>query len=158
MPHARRILLPLLAAAALGAATHAHAQFGPETGARVRVLAPLVAPERLTGTVVAASADSLALGVADGSATLRLDKHTLESLEVSRGRARLKWGLLGAGVGLLAGAIVGAELGGQDDPSGFGALAGFLGGAVVGLPAGAVGGALLAPERWDAYPLPRREP
>lgn len=156
MRQTRRFLLLLGAAAMLAGALPLHAQYGPETGSRVRVLAPLIGSERLYGTVAGASGDSLTLALVGQRAMLHLDKHTLESIEVSRGHPRLKWGVLGAAAGLVGGSLLGAVVGGAGDESGFGALLGFISGAVIGTPVGAVGGALIAPERWDAYPLPSR--
>lgn len=156
MRRTSRFLLPLAAVVMLAGALPLHAQYGPETGSRVRVLAPLIGSERLYGTVADASADSLSLALAGRRAMLHLDKHTLESIEVSRGHARLKWGVLGAAAGLVGGSLLGAAVGGAGDESGFGALIGFISGAVIGTPVGAVGGALIAPERWDYYPLPSR--
>jgi hypothetical protein len=144
-------IVVLLAATALPSA----AQPGPSTGSRVRADAPTVSDARIVGRVAAATADSLLLSVSGGAAVLRLSKESIQTLQVSRGRDRLKWGVLGAGAGFLGGAVIGAALGGHDDPSGWGALAGMIGGAALGLPAGAVGGALLAPERWVRYDLPR---
>lgn len=156
MRHTRRFALLFAAAVMLAGALPLQAQYGPETGSRVRVLAPLIQSERLYGTVAAASGDSLSLALVGRGAMLHLDKHTLESIEVSRGHPRLKWGVLGAAAGLVGGSLLGAAVGGYGDESGWGALIGFIGGGVIGTPVGAVGGALIAPERWDRYPLPSR--
>lgn len=146
---------PLVLLCCALAASSLQGQAGPATGSRVRALAPSVSTERLVGTVAAATMDSLLLSVAGGGAVLRLDKAAIESMQVSRGPSRLRWAVLGTGVGMLGGMIIGGAMGSHEDPNGFGGLVGMIGGAVVGAPVGAVAGALLAPDRWVDYPLPR---
>jgi hypothetical protein len=78
-----------------------------QPGARVRVAAPNIG--RVTGRVISAGSDSLAL-VRDRSAdTLRLASHELQSLDLSVGRHKRRW--TGAGLGFLGGAAAGTLVG-----------------------------------------------
>jgi hypothetical protein len=143
-------LLPLIASAA-------NAQYsnpvGLSTGTRVRVIAPVIAPDPMTGTILSAGTDTIVLR--SGRATsLAVPVSSIQKLEISAGRSRAKWGALGGVIGLFAGGIAGGKSGGHDDPTGVGAAAGFFAGAAMGLGAGIIVGALAAPERWINYPLP----
>ena len=126
---------------------------GVSAGSRVKVTASTVSPEPMKGRVVDLTADSLLLARGEG-ARLQIDTRRVESLSVAAGHARFAWALKGAGIGFLAGAILGAQAGGRGDHSGLGALAGFVAGVIVGTPLGAGIGAVAAPERWTPVPLP----
>jgi hypothetical protein len=126
---------------------------GVSAGSRVRVVAPAVFPAAMKGRIEALTADSLLLG-RGGGARLQIDTREVVELSVTAGRNRFGWALRGAGIGLLAGAVLGATAGGHGDDSGWGALVGFVAGGIVGLPLGAGVGAAAAPERWTLLRLP----
>jgi len=140
-------------AAAQGAPSRDLRGLGVSAGSRVRVMAPVVMPEPMVGTVAALTADSLLLTRAPG-ARLQIDSRYVQALQVSAGRSRFAWALKGAGVGLLVGGVVGARAMAEVDDSGLGALAGFVVGMIVGTPLGAGVGAAAAPERWTPVRLP----
>jgi hypothetical protein len=144
-------LLRLATLAALLLAAKLPAQTDLSAGTRVRAFAPAVSDQRLVGRVSAATADSLMLTRPDG-ASIALSRPAIERLEVSRGHARVKWALIGAGAGLIVGGVIGGAMGGDDDTSGLGAAEGFTAGALQGIVLGGVAGALLAPERWRELP------
>jgi hypothetical protein len=122
-------------------------------GTTIRVTAPQALPERTTGAFQAARSDTLWMQ-AGRSRELVIPVAAVERLEVSRGRARLKWALIGAGSGAVAGFILGGMAGGgEDDITGTGAAAGAIAGTAQGIVLGAIGGALLAPRRWVGYPV-----
>ncbi len=150
------LVLPLLAASALLGAPSLQAQELPPPGSRVRIVAPLApaaTPVRVTGTLLSATRDSLSLSTLDGSGPLLLERRSVRTVEISRGRRRVLWGVLGATAGFFVGGTVGGLLGGRGEPEGsLGGLVGLTAGVVIGVPVGAVGGAVLAPERWRHYP------
>ena len=139
-----------------------------QPGMRVRIAAPLVAKERVAGTIKAVTADSVVLDTVDVRmehrlffpSTVVVDKYrrmavplsSVASIEESRGHSRTLGMVKGAAkgavvVGLFAG--LGALSGHQnaklrDFSSGFGA--GAAGGAVIGAPIGFQMGV----ERWRA--------
>lgn len=116
-------------------------------GSTVRVTAPSVLPARMTGSFISSARDTLRMAGRSGNLHYALPFSAVERLEVSSGRQRMKW----MWIGLATGAIVGPLLGGvlADDGNTQDAEAwGRLGGLLVGVPVGAIGGALLAPERW----------
>ena len=108
------------------------------------------------GTLAAATADSIVLGVDERGTQLTLPVASVTRLEVSRGRkSRVA---LGAGIGALTGAatlaVIGANLnvcdGGYEGAcAGVGAGVGAVGGALVGL----VIGAVTKTDRWEEVPL-----
>jgi hypothetical protein len=71
---------------------------------------------RLTGRLVGGDADHLTV-VADGrEGTIRVPRSAVTRLEVSLGRSREDGAVIGAGVGLLAGLVLGAVQHGACDP------------------------------------------
>lgn len=115
-------------------------------GATVRVTAPSMLPDRMTGTFVSGARDTLRIAGRGGNLHYALPFPAVERLEVSRGRQRMKWLWIGAGTGAVIGTLLGGEMAGSDTQD---AKAwGRLGGLVLGAPAGAIAGAVLAPERW----------
>lgn len=141
----------LFAAAAPLQAQYTLPQVQLRTGTRVRVTAPEVLPVRVTGLVVARDPEGLSLSKDRGKVQLTFTPQQIELLEVSEGRNRLKWSLIGGAAGMLGGAVLGGWQGGRQDPSGIGAFIGFLGGGDFGSLGGAVVGAVVAPERWQRY-------
>jgi hypothetical protein len=140
-------------AAAQGAPSPDLRGLGVSAGSRVRLVAPMVTPAPMVGTVAALTADSLLLS-RGGGARLQIDTREVRALAVSAGHSRFAWALRGAAVGLLVGGIVGAKAAGAGDETGLAAFVGFLGGIVVGTPLGAGIGAAAAPERWTPVRLP----
>jgi hypothetical protein len=121
-------------------------------GTRIRVQTTQeTAP--FTGTVWRITSDTLAVAVSSGNALLQLPTAHVTSIEVSDGRDRLGWGVRGAGIGVLAGGLLGAVTLGRDSQADLAAIAGFVAGAVVGAAGGALVGAIVAPERWDRIHL-----
>ena len=117
-------------------------------GTRVRLQTAPDTPA-FTGTVWRLTSDTLAVAVSNGNALLQLPTARVTSIEVSDGRDRLGWGVRGAGIGVLAGGLLGAVTLGRDAQGSLAAIAGFFAGAVVGAAGGALVGAIAAPERWD---------
>lgn len=139
-------------------------------GRRLRIQASDPSVPILTGTVVALTNDSLALQL-EGSPprTATLGVADLRSAQIANGRRRGAWGLRGALVGGLAGAvamIIAVHSGSESEVPEFDTLiesAVTPGAALIGLVGGgAIGfgvGALAAPEGWEpAYPPPRTAP
>ncbi len=134
-------------------APHARPVVAP--GARVRVTAPLMAPEPLVGTVLKLDADTIFLtGVALRRGKVAVPVASVKRLEVSRGRSSLA--LQFAVIGFIAGAWIGANAVENqsfysiDEP-----LATLAGVAVVGGVAGAVVGSAIGSEQWEVVPLDR---
>ncbi len=132
-----------------------------QPGARVRVLAPGALAGRLTGIVIARTADSLTISRANAS-PLAIPMSRLTSVELSRGKSHaagaLKGLVIGAGVGLVLGLTPIPEptctSRGCDPELTRGE---FLGSMILG--SGGVGagiGAIVGSERWDRYQLPAR--
>lgn len=121
-------------------------------GTRVRVL-DRDGGGAFTGNVLRLGSDTLAVAVSDGRVLLQLPTSRLSSLEVSEGRDRFGGAWKGAGVGLIAGGLLGAATLGRDGQADLGELAGFFAGGVLGGGFGAVIGAIVAPERWRRFPL-----
>ena len=121
---------------------------GVTPGTRVRVSAPTVIPDRVIGTFLSASRDSLL--VAPGEhAVLRLDLNAVEALHVSAGRDRTKWALNGSAAGFVGVLLLSPAFCDRGDMGcGFGMLGASL---FLGIPGGALAGALSAPERWVRY-------
>lgn len=117
------------------------------TGTRVRVVAPEVLPSRFTGRATGTQGDTLLL--MKGNENLVVPFVTVQSFEISRERDRL----IGAGIGMLAGAAVGLAWGASLDAGCTDYCFGLLIGPVLGVPAGTVIGALIGKERWERIPL-----
>ena len=121
-------------------------------GTRIRVQTAPDVPA-FTGTVWRLTSDTLAVAVSSGNALLQLPTAHVTSIEVSDGRDRLGWGVRGAGIGVLAGGLLGGVTLGRDSQGDLAAIAGFIAGAIVGAAGGALVGAIAAPERWDRIHL-----
>ena len=122
------------------------------SGARVRVTP--VQSERFEGTAERLSMDTLTVAIAGGSVVVRYPTARLERLEVSEGRDRGASALTAAHMGTWIGAIAGgAILGGATSRDGLAIFVGAVAGGLEGAAFGAIGGALLARERWrDVWP------
>lgn len=134
------VLLPAVAIAQRSSPVYVGA------GSTVRVTAPSVLPDRMTGSFISSARDTLRVAGRSGNLHYALPYSAVERLEVSGGRQRMKWMWIGMATGAIAGPLIGGMTAGDDtqDAEAWGRLGGLL----VGLPVGAVGGALLAPERW----------
>jgi hypothetical protein len=103
-------LIAAVVAGALATRTHlAHAQASlfdvPDVGARVRV--SRIGAPTMTGSLLARTSDSVAIGLSDGrreSVALK----DVSGLEISRGRTRNV--VLGTALGMVAGAVTGLQL------------------------------------------------
>jgi hypothetical protein len=138
-----------------------------ETGTRVRLKTH--SGTRFDGPVIASSEDTIVL-VADGSRRT-LHAADLFSVATSRGlhRNMLNGALIGAGAGIVFGAIAGAASYTEDegcpdtttfcfdlqifDRSDYTEM-GAIGGGTVGLPAGTIIGALIRTEKWHIVSYP----
>ena len=120
-------------------------------GAQIRVTASQTLPRREVGSFTAARNDTLWMQARRGD-QVAIPLATVERLEMSAGRPRLKWALIGGAVGLLAGGVLGGRAGAEDDITGTGAAAGFTVGALQGVVLGATVGGLAAPRRWRVVP------
>lgn len=145
------LFLLLLVPAALAAqATPASPLLSADARVRVRLL-----PEPTgwtVGRVRLLTPDSLLLR--DASVT-SIPLSSVERLEVSRGRARGRWVLIGTGVGMVAG-IVYSRATLDDDPADIGGVqnaADGLANTILGMLMGGAAGYFLAPERWTHVPV-----
>lgn len=151
-----RTLLSAMAIAALLPAEDGHAQsLGRlEPGARVRLLADVVAPEPVVGILVALDGDTMALRLDGRDEVARVPRESLGKLEVSRGRrSRGRGARMGALVGFAIGAI--AVLATPCDADCWdmrGAGVAVLGAAGAGLGA-TIGLAIPPGERWESVPI-----
>ncbi|HYH82008.1 MAG TPA: hypothetical protein VEX86_19535 [Longimicrobium sp.] len=127
---------------------------GVGPGSRVRLSVPAIAENPLVGHIAGLTADSLLLA-RGGGARLQIDSREVREMSISVGRARWRWALQGAVVGMLAGGVIGARAAAQGDHAGLESVVGFVAGVIVGTPVGAGVGALAAPERWTPVRLPR---
>ncbi|GEM_PF-3170165 len=110
-------------------------------GSRIRVSAPTFSSDRLIGTVVSKSEDTLTLAPSSGTARLAIPFMVVKRLEVSRGRAaRGKNALKGAVIGTLVGGVGGFVLeAGVSGDQAVAPLVGAIGGAFNGSLIGASG-------------------
>jgi hypothetical protein len=140
----------------------------------VRILAPTIAKERITGTIEAVHPDSIVLDTADVAREQRLffpvaviaDDYRRVSIpmrdvghvERSQGRSRWLGGVRGGVRGaLIVGLIAGVgSLSGRQGVTFQDFLQGFGAGAVLGAAVGAPLGYQTGVERWYDVPLPRR--
>lgn len=142
-----RLVLMLAATMPAGLRAQSDRLYLP-VGTRIRVQTAPESPA-FTGTVWRLTSDTLAVAVSSGNALLQLPTAHVTSIEVSEGRDRLEWGLRGAGIGTLAGGLLGAATVGHGSQDDLGALAGFFAGGILGAAGGALFGAIVAPERWS---------
>lgn len=146
------LILLLLAPAALTAQSgFSSPLLRPDARVRVRLL-----PEPAgwtVGRVQSVAADTLTLREA---AVTAVPLATIDRLEVSRGRARMRWTLGGMGVGMIAGIIYSrATL--DDDPADIGGVQNTADGVantILAMLMGGVAGYFIAPERWTHVALP----
>lgn len=146
-----------LALAALIPLSDVRAQESLEVGARVRVTAPDVADDAISGTVASVDSASITLAVSrKGVVSERtVPIAAMRRLEISRGRSHSP--LKGMGTGLLVGAGIGLGLGvaaateeGNWVCEGGGCMVyGALGGALWGTVIGGLFGAAIGHEEWD---------
>lgn len=156
--------LALAAALTLGASGVLHAQQVPAAlapGARVRVVAPALSQQQISGTVLSVDSSWVHLSSADPAAERWLHLSLVESAELSLGKDRGRrafwgstWGaFLGVGAGVITGALAAKEL-----PTGV-ATSAAIGAVGAGLLGGGIGagiGALTPRERWQPYRFPAR--
>jgi uncharacterized protein YcfJ len=151
--HARSLLVLLVTVAAPADGRAQHAQ--RPSGQRVRVTAPTAFAKPFVGTLAGYSADSLSVAMARGGARVVIPRDAVRQLEVSEGRARRRYAALGGILGLVAGAVIGGEAASTPEDPSLAGLAGMIAGGLLGASAGAAIGAVVAPERWRHYYLPR---
>ncbi len=116
-------------------------------GDRVRVSAPAFAPDDIIGTVAGVRDDTIVVDVSWRTAPVDVPLSTVASLERAWGyqTRTVRGTLIGAGLGLLAGAIAF-----DDDDVGQGSL------MVVGAVVGGFLGSRMRVERWRAAPTEAR--
>lgn len=127
---------------------------GISPGTKMRVTAPAILPEPITGRLTSLTPDTVSIAKS-GAAVFQIPMISVQKLELSEGRNRLKWAALGALAGGLVGGLIGGYSADNNDPTGLEAAALFIAGGTVGLVGGGVAGAVFAPERWYQYSLPR---
>jgi hypothetical protein len=133
-----------------------------QTGARVRLRAPSTVAGRVTGVVLARSADSVTLA-REGGVPVAVPLSALTSLEVSRGKSRSrgagKGALWGGGVMMLTGAAFSDRPCKRDEGAGtceqVSAAENALYSGVAGVMIGAIIGAAVGSEHWVRATLPR---
>jgi len=129
-------------------------------GSRVRLDAPGVVADRIIGTVIARTPDTLTIAN-ERSSTIAVPVARITHLEVSRGDSRsagaihgIKWGApIGLGVGVLLVALSDDCKTCNNQPSAGGAIAFATG---MGAFWGAVGGAIAQHEQWAPFDLSPR--
>ncbi len=131
-------------------------------GKRVRVSAPELDLRKQVATIVSVDADTLTVEINGWVAPVAIPTASVTRLEVRRRRSGSRvW--KGAGLGFLAGAVVGgvsgyllAHEGSTNSNGDYGPL-GAVAGGVLGGGVGALIGALVAVgDRWESVPLPIR--
>lgn len=116
-------------------------------GTRVRVAAPEVLPSRITGRVAEMRSDTLLL--MRGRNDVAVPLTAVRSLEISRGRDRLR----GGAIGVLAGAVAGLAWGAILDVGCTDYCFGVVVGPLLFAPIVGVGYALVGTERWERIPV-----
>ena len=155
----------------IGYFTPARSQaISPTPGSRVRISAPDLALNRVTGRVVSADADSLVLERGPEAERLVIPVGSLGRLEVSRGRSHWEGARTGWGLGSVAGGLIGGTWAVIDEVAynraneidlnaGWTTLVffgGFLAGGLIGAPVGLLAGSIIGREQWDKYLLSTR--
>jgi hypothetical protein len=156
----RPALLALLLLVALPAATRAQPV---SQGMRVRVMAPAISNDWISGTVERADSAALRLRVPPAGGMLLVPAETMRRMQASRGRApsTLQGAIMGGTLGALAGFLT-LQVGNDGESCARGCGGASGGGFLIGVGAGAVVGALIGsrirtgPERWREVPLPMR--
>jgi hypothetical protein len=157
----RRAIVPAHVLFSLAAVPSLLAQdaTGITPGTRIRVEAPPVMSDRVTGTLASIDAARLHLTLENGD-RLSVPSDALESIDVSAGR-RSHW-VRGAGIGALVGLAFSGTvviIGSSDEDDGLDSLDRALYGAVIvtttagGAVLGAITGALIRTEQWEPVPL-----
>ncbi|MEO8622907.1 MAG: hypothetical protein ABI625_17675 [bacterium] len=153
----------MLASALLAASSRPLAAQEINPGARVRITTSGTR-EPSVGNVVSATEQGLVARLASGD-TIRVPASNLAGLEISDGQSRHIW--LGAGLGFIGGAAVGALIGAATPPDancnfmcddkvlGEAIGAGLLG--IAGTVVGGIIGATHTTENWRAIQLPGRK-
>jgi hypothetical protein len=152
-------LLAAILAAAASSRIAAQATERLEPGQRVRVTAPTISSTHIVGVFAHMAADTLVVET-DGRAW-HFPHASLTRVDVHRGRqsnaakGALYGSLIGAGIGAVAlgSSSLCAET--LEVPGGRCALIGAGGGGVGGLLLGAIVGALIKTDRWQAVPVDR---
>lgn len=152
----------LLSPLHLGAQGAAQQPESLRSGSRVRISAPSISGQLLSGTVFFTEGDTLFLDRKNRPGAV-IPLGAVESIEVSRGKDHWRGALQGAGVGAAVGGVafaVGAVSSGgwSCDYCLYGSslVTGFVVGAVyVGVPSGLIGG-LVGAERWERIAPPVR--
>ena len=125
--------------------------FSIPTGTRVRIV--VGSSESFTGNLLRLTSDTLAVATGSGGALVQLPTSRLSSIELSEGRDRLGGSVKGAGIGVLAGGLIGGIALRRSEGPGIAALAGLFAGGILGGGTGAIVGAIVAPERWRRLSL-----
>ncbi len=120
------------------------------TGVWVRIWTAPRAGDPLTGSLKNVTSDSLVLELDDSGQSVALARADVAKLEVSQGRN--DYALVGAGLGLLVGAAVGWEIGGDVGDIGDGVFV-LLGITTGGAVLGAVIGSKIGGENWEEVPI-----
>lgn len=126
---------------------------------RVKVVAPALSAKPIVGRVATVDSMRLSLTVTKRGSILDIPLADVTALSASGGIDRARGARTGALIGLALGAWFVADVYREikdEDPFGFGRLALGLVGFGITPGIGALVGFGLAPERWDAVPLPTR--
>jgi hypothetical protein len=162
----RAAILGLLVAVVGSSAAVAQEPAPLQPGQRVRVRSTVAHAPVLTGAVESIGRDTLIVRREDGAAAgvaTAIPFSGIAQLQVSQGR-HSRWVrgmLIGAGVGAVAGAIIGAATYDEDDwlfSTGENAVLGALLFTPIGALTGAVIGLQVKTERWEGVPLDRVRP
>ena len=150
-------LVALIGALVLAPGLHAQGdRLAVPVGTRVRIVVGVNEP--FTGNLLRLAPDTLAVALSSGGALIQLLTSRLSSIELSEGRDRLGGSVKGAGIGVLAGGLIGGIALRRSEGPGVAALAGLFAGGILGGGMGAIVGAIVAPERWRRLPLPGISP
>lgn len=154
----RRLALVIAALAGIPSAAAVAQAAGLHPGQRVRVTSAAEAAPVRTGVIETIDRHTLHLRTAGDTVATAIPMASIARVQVSRGR-HSKW-LTGLAIGMGAGAVGGAILGGssEDDllfSSGDKAVIGAVGFGVLGGAVGVVAGALTKTERWETVPVDR---
>jgi hypothetical protein len=123
-------------------------------GTRVRVVAPEALPSRFTGRATGIQGDTLLLMKENEDLIVPLA--TVQLLEISRGRDRVRGPTYGMGIGAVVIGTLFAATNSNPSPCDYVCLTvpqAFALGAVLGIIPGTVVGALIGKERWERIPL-----
>lgn len=156
----------LLSALCIGAGASAESSAQTRTappvplGSRIRVeIGPEDSSRTLIGRLTEWGSDTIALGV-PGGAALRIATGAVTRVDVSRGKGVVaSHVLVGAGIGFVAGALVGGAVGSSGSSESWIAplqtVGGMITGALVGGAGGAIVGMAVPGEKWRRVSLER---